>query len=337
LAVIRSATIALRVTSFAMSGKQGVIYIGISGWRYAGWRGVFYPKRLPQRHELRYSSRQFSSIELNGSFYSLQRPGSYVAWRNETPPGFRFAVKGGRFITHLKKLRDVESATANFFASGVLALEEKLGPFLWQLPPQFVYDEAKLQRFVELLPHTSREAAKLGEQHDEKLKCPPFLEVRKNRTLHHVMEVRHSSFETKRFLELLRRYRIGNVVADTARRWPLIEDLSGGVAYVRLHGDEELYASGYSAEALQDWARRILSWSRGEQVRQSHCFAEPCRAKPHDVYVYFDNDAKVHAPFDAMSLTKILRNLGGNCAEPAGCGADEVLSKFEPPARVISA
>ena len=320
-----------------MAVQQGVIRIGISGWRYAGWRSVFYPKGMPQRHELRYASRLIASIELNGSFFSLQRPENYLQWHSETPPGFRFSVKGGRFITHMKKLRDVETATANFFASGVLALEEKLGPFLWQLPPQFAYDEAKLQRFFELLPRTAKDAARLGEQHDARLEGRTHLAVKKNRPLHHVVEVRHTSFLTKGFLSLLRRYGIGNVVADTAQRWPLIEDLSGGICYVRLHGDEELYASGYSSRALRDWGKRILHWSRGEQVRMRHCLAEKCPVQPHDVYVYFDNDAKVHAPFDAMALADILRDMGGDVAEPAGLAMDQTLSKFEPPVREVLA
>ncbi len=112
----------------------GRVRVGISGWRYAGWRGDFYPAGLPQRRELEYAAAWLTSIEINGSFYSLQRPDSYRRWRAETPDGFVFAVKGGRFITHLKRLQDVETPLANFFASGVLALGPSLGPVLWQLP-----------------------------------------------------------------------------------------------------------------------------------------------------------------------------------------------------------
>lgn len=139
-----------------MARRAGTVRIGISGWRYAGWRGVFYPPGLPQRQELAYASRRLDTIEINGSFYSLQRPSSYGRWRDETPDGFVFAVKGGRFVTHNKKLRDCEGPLANFFASGPLALGAKLGPILWQLPPQLAFDVGRLRDFFALLPRTTR-------------------------------------------------------------------------------------------------------------------------------------------------------------------------------------
>src|SRR6476646_7414538 len=144
--------------------------IGISGWTYGPWRGVFYPKELAHKRELEYASRQFNSIEINGSFYSLQRRSSYQRWYDETPPGFVFSVKGGRFITHMKKLRDVEAPLANFFASGVLCLREKLGPILWQFPPNFGWNEERFTEFFELLPADTRAAARLAKKHDAKLK-----------------------------------------------------------------------------------------------------------------------------------------------------------------------
>ena len=143
------------------------IRVGISGWRYAGWRGDFYPKGLAQRRELEYASQRLTSIEINGSFYSLQRPSSYASWRDETPDGFVFAVKGGRYVTHLKRLVDVETPLANFFASGVLALGPKLGPVLWQLPENLRFDADVLDAFFALLPRTTGEAATLSERHDD--------------------------------------------------------------------------------------------------------------------------------------------------------------------------
>src|SRR3954463_13206545 len=140
--------------------------IGISGWTYGPWRGTFYPTDLAQKRELAYASRELNSIEINGSFYSLQRPTSYQKWYDETPDGFVFSVKAGRFITHMKKLKDVEAPLANFFASGLLALREKLGPFLWQLPPVLAYDTDRLERFFNLLPRDTAEAAKLAKRHD---------------------------------------------------------------------------------------------------------------------------------------------------------------------------
>src|SRR5437763_1828647 len=144
--------------------------IGISGWTYAPWRGTFYPEDLAQKRELEYASRQLNSIEINGSFYSLQTPKSYAAWYEATPEGFVFSVKGGRFITHMKKLKDVEKPLANFFASGVLALREKLGPILWQFPPQFGFDAERFERFFEMLPRDMTAAAKLAKRHDERMK-----------------------------------------------------------------------------------------------------------------------------------------------------------------------
>src|SRR5439155_4521086 len=144
------------------------IRIGISGWRYAGWRGKFYPKDLPQRRELEFAASKFNSVEINGSFYSLQLPSIYQRWYLETPDDFVFAVKGARFITHMKRLRDVETPLANFFASGVLALREKLGPILWQLPASFKFDGERLTTFFELLPRDTRQASNLAGRHNNK-------------------------------------------------------------------------------------------------------------------------------------------------------------------------
>ena len=144
--------------------------IGISGWTYGPWRGVFYPKGLAQHRELEFASRQHNSIEINGSFYSLQRPSSYERWYAETPADFVFSVKGPRFITHMKKLRDVEVPLANFFGSGVLALREKLGPILWQFPPNFGWNEERFRNFFEMLPPDTKAAAQIAKGHDAKLK-----------------------------------------------------------------------------------------------------------------------------------------------------------------------
>lgn len=285
------------------------IRIGISGWTYPPWRGgAFYPKRLVHHRELEYASRQVSSIEINGSFYSLQRPESYRAWYEATPDDFVFSVKGGRFITHNKKLRDVEAPLANFFASGVLALREKLGPFLWQLPPRLVYDKDRLETFFKLLPRTTAAAAKLARKHDHWLDERVVVSPGKPHRLRHALEVRHPSFKTGEFVTLLRKHNIGLVVADTAGKWPFMEDVTSDFVYVRLHGDEELYASGYTEAALKEWARKIRGWSKGDIPPRTKLFAEKAerRASGRDVYVYFDNDVKVHAPFDARSLAQRL-------------------------------
>ncbi|HSD11233.1 MAG TPA: DUF72 domain-containing protein [Candidatus Binatia bacterium] len=284
--------------------------VGVSGWRYAGWRGVFYPEGLAHRRELEYASRRMSSLEINGSFYSLQRPERYREWHRATPEGFVFAVKGGRFITHMKKLRDVETPLANFFASGVLGLKEKLGPILWQLPPSFRFDEKRLAGFFELLPRDTIEAAALARRHDHWLDGRSWVRADRRRPIRHAIEIRHESFRSPRFVRLLRRRSIALVVADTAGRWPLLEDLTADFVYVRLHGSSELYVSGYTSSALEGWARRIRAWLAGGEPEDAHraCATPARRRKARDVYVYFDNDAKVHAPFDAMALAARLED-----------------------------
>lgn len=264
--------------------------IGISGWRYAPWRGVFYPRGLPQRLELSHAASLLSSVELNGSFYALQRPTSYQQWAEATPPDFLFAVKGGRFITHMIKLRGAEQALANFFASGVLALGDKLGPVLWQLPPVLGFDPERLATFFELLPRTTSAAADLARGHDERLEGRALTEAAGDRPLRHALEVRHPTYLTPDFVELLRRHDVGLVVADTAGKWPFMLDVTSDLVYVRLHGGEELYVSGYDDAALAVWAERIAGWA----------------ADGRDVVVYFDNDVKVHAPFDALRLAQLL-------------------------------
>lgn len=279
--------------------------IGISGWRYPPWRGVFYPKGLPQRNELAYAASLFSSIEINGSFYSLQTPASYAAWAEATPRHFRFSIKAPRYITHILRLRNVDTPLANFFASGVLRLGAKLGPVLWQFPPSFRYDTELMERFFSLLPRTTDEAARLARDHDDHLRAKAWCETDRSRRLRHAIEVRHRSFETPEFVRQLRRHRIGLVVADTAGRWPFMEDLTADFVYVRLHGDEVLYTSGYTDEALTTWARKIDAWQRGgqaEDVKTITAAPKP-RKSGRDVFVYFDNDVKVRAPFDAMSLS----------------------------------
>ncbi|HEY9126644.1 MAG TPA: DUF72 domain-containing protein, partial [Acidobacteriaceae bacterium] len=223
-----------------MVHRPGTVRIGISGWRYKPWRGSYYPKGLPQRSELSYAAERFGAIEINGTFYSLQRPESFAAWHAETPAGFQFAVKGSRFITHMLKLNNAEGPLANFFAQGVLRLEEKLGPILWQLPPNFQYNPDRLEAFFQLLPRTRKEAAELGRNHDARLKGRSWLSVRKDAPLRHAIEIRHPSFVCEEFIALLRRHRIALVHADTVE-WPLLMDVTADFVYCRLHGSEQLY------------------------------------------------------------------------------------------------
>jgi uncharacterized protein YecE (DUF72 family) len=267
------------------------VRVGTSGWLYPPWRKVFYPPKLPHRLELQYISSKLNTVEINGTFYSLQRPESFHRWYGETPDDFTFAVKGARFITHMKKLADVEVPLANFFASGVLALKDKLGPILWQLPPNFGFNADRLTHFFSQLPRSTSEATWLARRHDERLTGRSYTSVDADRPLRHALEVRHKSFEVAAFPDLLREHHISLVVADTAGRWPLLRDVTNDLVYVRLHGDVELYTSGYTDEALDKWAVEIRGWL----------------AAGLDVQVHFDNDVKVHAPFDAISLAEKLR------------------------------
>jgi uncharacterized protein YecE (DUF72 family) len=286
-----------------MSGR---VRVGISGWRYAPWRGEFYPQGLRQADELAFAARHFDTIELNGSFYSLQRPELYAAWRAETPPGFLFAVKGSRFITHMLRLREVETPLANFFASGVLCLEEKLGPLLWQFPPTFRIDE-RFEPFLAALPRSTEQAAELAKRHDARV-ARAAVSAGEPRALRHAVEVRHDSFRTPEFVALLRRQGVALVIADTAGQFPYLEDVSAEFVYLRLHGDEKLYESGYTPRALEHWADRVRAFSAGREPKDA-VLVSPVpapRVRGRDVYVYFDNDIKVRAPFDAEALARLL-------------------------------
>jgi uncharacterized protein YecE (DUF72 family) len=282
------------------------IRIGISGWTYPPWRGDFYPAGLPHDRELEFASRQVNSIEVNGTFYGLQRPSSFRTWHQATPDDFVFSLKGSRFITHLTRLREPKTPLANFFASGVLELGKKLGPVLWQLPPNFQYDRSRLENFFQLLPRDTAAASVLARSHDQKLRSRAALKPSADLAIRHALEVRHPSFEQPEFISLLREHDIAMVVADTAGKWPLIEDVTADFIYIRLHGAEELYASGYTEPALDEWARKIRRWSEGGTPENAKLLTPPppARKQGRDVFTYFDNDVKTHAPFDAISLGK---------------------------------
>jgi uncharacterized protein YecE (DUF72 family) len=217
---------------------MGHIRVGTSGWSYASWRGDFYPRGLAQRLELPYLAERLTSVEVNGSFYALQRPSTYRRWRDLTPDDFVLAVKGSRFVTHLKRLRDVEQGLARFFGSGLEELGPKLGPVLWQLPASLPYDPALMDDFLSLLPASAR----------------------------HVLEFRHRSFCVDEAFEQLRRHRVGCVVSDSPGRWPMAEVTTSDVVYVRLHGHTELYASGYAPRSLDRWADKCRQWAERADV-----------------------------------------------------------------------
>jgi uncharacterized protein YecE (DUF72 family) len=291
------------------SAPRSDLRIGISGWRYAPWRGTFYPKGLTQARELEYAAARLNSIEINGSFYALQKPDSYRRWAEQTPDDFVFSLKGPRFITHMKKLADVQTPLANFFASGPLALGSKLGPVLWQLPPTLGFDADRLNDFLGRLPRSSTAAAELAKAHDARLDDRALTVTDADRPLRHAMEVRHPSYRCAEFVDLLRVHDVALVVADTAHRFPFLDDVTADFVYVRLHGDEELYVSGYGDAALDSWAARVHDWAAGRSpvTENTVATAMPTRRNGRDVYVYFDNDVKTRAPYDAMALAERLR------------------------------
>jgi len=301
------------------ASRNGRARIGISGWHYGPWRGQFYPKGLPHDRELAFAAERFVSIELNGSFYSLQRPESYERWYEDVPRDFKFAIKGSRYITHMLRLQGVEVALANFFASGVLALRDKLGPILWQLPPSLPFDAARLRAFFEMLPRAGADVEALVRRHDRRVDGRVRLQADENTRLRHALEVRHPGFAAPELVELLREHEIALVVADTAGRWPLLEDVTADFVYVRLHGDDKLYESGYTEEGLDRWAEKIDAWLDGGEPATANTVGRrrSDRLSQRDVFVYFDNDVKVHAPYDAMSLARKISALRGG-SQPRG-------------------
>ena len=288
----------------------GKIRIGISGWRYAGWRGVFYPPKLAQRRELEFAASRFASVEINGTFYSLQKPEFFREWARVTPEDFVFAIKGSRYLTHMLKLRHAQQALANFFGSGLLELGSKMGPVLWQFAPQMRFDRARFAEFFELLPRTHGAAASLARLHDERLDGRVSTDVAEgveaDTPIRHAIEIRDESFAAPEFIEMLREHDVGLVVADTVA-WPLLVDVTADFVYCRLHGSEQLYVSGYDDQALDVWAGRVAAWATGVQAEGRRACETSAEERPRDVYVYFDNDAKVHAPFDAEALEKKVR------------------------------
>lgn len=284
--------------------NPGAIHIGISGWRYRGWRGTFYPEGLPQKRELEFASRAFPTIELNGTFYNLQTPEYFSRWADAVPEGFVFSVKGPRYISHIRRLKGIEAPLANFIASGVLCLAPKLGPLLWQFPPTFKFDRARIEAFFKLLPHDTDEAVAFARRH--KNRFPGKVASRRGKALplRHAMEIRNESFRDPDFIRLLRQYDIALVCADTVE-WPRLMDITSDFVYCRLHGSEVLYTSGYDEKALNQWTKRVVAWASGSEPTDAERAIDkpgPKRAS-RDVYVYFDNDAKVKAPADAKTLT----------------------------------
>lgn len=286
--------------------QRGDIRIGVSGWTYAPWRGAFYPQGLPQKRELTFASSAFRTIEINGTFYGMQTPDAFARWAEETPDDFVFAVKGSRYITHMRRLKDCMVPLANFFASGVLRLGPKLGPILWQLPPNFHFDGDRLAEFLDMLPHDGAAASALARKHDDRLKARAWLRAGDCPPLRHAIEIRHESFVDPAFTALLRKHDVALACADTVE-WPLLMDLTSDFVYCRLHGSQKLYHSAYGAAAIDRWSRRVAAWSQGKPMTDGRFIDNQRKSRPpRDVFVYFDNTDKLHAPDDAQSMMERL-------------------------------
>jgi uncharacterized protein YecE (DUF72 family) len=297
------------------------IFIGTSGWSYPHWRGRFYPRSVPHARELQYASARFDSLEVNRSFYSLLTPAACSAWQAATPDGFVFALKGSRFITHAKKLRDVEVALANFFASGVLALGDKLGPIVWQLSEQLRFDEARLDAFFALLPRTGAQAAALARGHDQRVRHGAVVTARARLRLRHAIEPRHASFFTPAFARVARRHGVAIVVTDSPD-WPYVEEPTAGFMYLRLHGSRRKYASRYTDAELDRWAARIRAWHAGGEPDDARRIGPGTgqRRGGRDVYVYFDNDHNAYAARDALRLHARVTGTAGARRRPRDPG-----------------
>jgi uncharacterized protein YecE (DUF72 family) len=265
--------------------REGQIRVGVGGWTFEPWRGVFYPKGLPHARELEYASQRLTSIEINGTYYGTQKPASFAKWREETPEGFVFSVKGIRYATNRRVLREAGDSIKRFLDSGVTELGSRLGPLLWQFAATKKFDEADFGGFLELLPE------KVG-----------------NVKLRHVVEPRHPSFLAPAFIELLRKFQIPAVYAEHAT-YPAIPDPVGDFVYARLQKGQDDVATGYPAKALDAWAERARTWARGGAPKDL-ALAEPAnkaKAQPRDVFVYFIHEGKVRAPAAAMALIERLK------------------------------
>ncbi|MGV1013836.1 MAG: DUF72 domain-containing protein [Methyloceanibacter sp.] len=266
------------------STKTGRIHVGVGGWLYAPWRGVFYPKGLKQADELAYAANQLTSIEINATHYRLQSPQSFRKWAGTVPDGFVFSVKGPRLVTNQKVLAETGDFVRRFIDSGLAELGDRLGPVLWQFPPFKKFDRDDFAKFLALLPQ------KLNEQ-----------------KLNHVVEVRHASFHTPDFVTLLREHGVGAVYTD-AETWPNIADITGEVVYARLQKGDDTLETAYPLSELDAWAARAKIWAQGSIPRELPLVDAMHQAKPapRNVFIYFIHEGKLRAPAAAMALIEQL-------------------------------
>lgn len=267
--------------------KQGAIRVGVGGWTFEPWRQTFYPKGLPQKRELEYASRQLTAIEINGTYYSTQKPASFAKWHDETPEGFVFSVKASRFATNRKVLADAGDSIERFVGSGLAELKDKLGPLLWQFMPTKKFDAKDFGKFLDLLP---RELA--------------------GRPLRHVLDVRHETFLTEAFLDLARKHNAAAVFTDSDD-YPSFADPTADFVYARLMRTQSKLKTGYAPKSLDDWATRAMAWAGGKEPADLPRVAKAGKpAKRRDVFVFMISGAKERAPAAARGLIERLAKKG---------------------------
>lgn len=265
--------------------KTGTIYAGIGGWTYEPWRGVFYPKGLTHARELEYAAQQLTSIEINGTFYRTQTPKTFAKWASEVPDGFKFAVKGVRYVTNRRVLAEAEKSIVLFLKSGVTELGDRLGPLLWQFQPHKKFDPDDFGKFLALLP-----------------------EKQNGTRLHHVVEVRHDSFKVPEFVALARKHNVAICYAEHDT-YPEIADVTADFVYARLQKGDEKLKAGYPPKALDAWARRAKTWADGGEPKDLPKVDKKAAPKTRrDVFIYFIHEAKLRAPAAAVAL---IERLGG--------------------------
>jgi len=271
-----------------MTPKSGSIHIGIGGWTFEPWRGVFYPKGLPHAKELAYAGAHLTSIEVNGTFYRTQTPATFRKWASEVPAGFVFSLKGPRFATNRRVLKEAGDWIKRFLDSGVTELGDRLGPLIWQFAPTKKFDSNDFGGFLELLP--------------DRLD---------GRALRHVIEVRHDSFRNPEFIALLRKFAMPVVYTDHAR-YPNIADMTGDFVYARLQRGKDTIATAYPPKDIDAWAERLQSWARGKKPDDLPCVAATPKVKPspRDVFAYVIHEGKIRAPAGAMALIAKLAEVG---------------------------
>ena len=266
------------------SNASGRIRVGIGGWIYPPWRGVFYPKGLKQADELAYAAAHLTTIEINATHYRLQSKASFRKWGAAAPDGFVFSVKGPRLVTQQKVLAETGGFIRRFLDSGLAELGDKLGPVLWQFAPFKQFDRDDFARFLDHLPHEL-----------DGLK------------LNHVVEARHGSFSDPVFVKLLRERGVTASFTD-AETWPNIADLTGEVVYARLQRGDDTLQAAYPPKELDGWSERAKAWAKGDTPKDLPLVdaGHSANAKPRDVFIYFIHEGKLRAPAAATALIERL-------------------------------